>query len=78
MDDNVIKQLIKQKQIYETPDGEKFDTELAAIMHIKAKLQSTHQKNDGTYKRIFGLSHELWAIPPVTINHVSISQNNVK
>lgn len=41
MNDDLIKQLIKVKQVYETPDGSKFDSELAAIAHIKRQLQST-------------------------------------
>lgn len=43
MNDDLIKQLIKVKQVYETPYGSKFNSELEAIAHIKRQLQSTPQ-----------------------------------
>jgi len=89
MNDDLIKQLIKVKQVYETPDGSKFDSELAAIAHIKRQLtvQSKHSHNDGE-QQLFGNDpreweeirrhiendrYTLWSIPPVTSNFGHIS-----
>jgi hypothetical protein len=89
MNDDLIKQLIKVKQVYETPDGSKFDSEMAAIAHIKNCFTTSSQN---TQKREFvwidnpydwsDINHgripktgdyDLWNIPPVTSNFGHIS-----
>lgn len=94
MTDNLIKQLIKVKQVYETPDGSKFDSELEAIAHIKTCLTTSSQNNQ---KREFvwinnpcdwsDINHgripktgdyDLWNIPPVTSNFGHISFGSSK